>query len=139
MSSPPGTFDLDTIIEDMTEAIERDPADSDAYFRRGNARSNKRQYVEAREDMQMVIMLDPANAMAHNNLGVANLCLGDFEAAAQNTSAAIELDSEYRDAFHNRGLARSETGEPGICARRLRPRYRAGSRLLARLPTPQCR
>ena len=103
MSSPPGTSDLDTIIEDMTEAIARDPADTHAYFRRGNARSNKRQYVEAREDMQQVIALDPTNAMAHNNLGVANLCLGDFEAAAQNTSAAIDLDSEYRDAFHNRG------------------------------------
>ena len=47
MTSPSGASDLDAIIADMTEAIERDPMDSGAYFRRGNAYSNKRLYVEA--------------------------------------------------------------------------------------------
>ena len=76
----PGTGaapDLDRVVAETTEAIERDPSDAQAYFRRGNAYSNAGDYARAIEDMSRVIELDPESSMAHNNRGVAYLCTGD--------------------------------------------------------------
>ena len=93
------------IVTEATEAIEREPSDRRAYFRRGNSYSNMGQYAEAKADFDQVIEMEPGNAMAHNNRGVALLCSGDPRGAIRDTTRAIALDPGYRDAYLNRGLA----------------------------------
>ena len=75
--NPKPDEDLDMIIAKMTEIIGLDSNDVRAYFRRGNAHSNKGEYEETKRDMTRVIEMEPDNVMAHNNRGVAFLCTGD--------------------------------------------------------------
>ena len=98
--NPEPEEDLDTIIAEMTEIIVQDPNAARAYFRRGNAHSNKGEYEETKRDMTRMIEMAPGNVMAHNTRGVAHHC-----------ARAIELGPTYRDAYHNRGLAYSELEE----------------------------
>lgn len=62
-------YEQQQIVAEMTAAIERDPSNPQAYFRRGNAFSNLGQYEQAKIDMDQVIELEPLNAMVYNNRG----------------------------------------------------------------------
>src|SRR5499427_6453801 len=98
------------IVAAMSDIIDRDPTNAQAYFRRGNAGSNLHDYAQAKLDLDRVIELEPENAMAYNNRGIAFLCTGDAAAAIDDLCRAIALDPAYRDAYHNRGLAYTEVG-----------------------------
>src|SRR5262249_46515108 len=87
------------IVAAMTAIIVRDPTNAQAYFRRGNAWSNLRDYAQARLDLDRVIALEPDNALAYNNRGIAFLCTGDVQAAIDDLCRAIALDPAYRDAY----------------------------------------
>src|SRR5262245_34889809 len=110
LSEPYSSMDRDPdeqqhIVAAMSEIIERDPANAQAYFRRGNAWSNLHDYVQATRDLDRVIALEPDNALAYNNRGIASLCRGEAAAAIGDLCRAIALDPAYRDAYHNRGIA----------------------------------
>ena len=72
---------LAQIVVETTQAIERNPQDAEAWFRRGNARSNQGRYEDAVSDMTRVIALDSENCLAWNNRGIAYLCTGDAASA----------------------------------------------------------
>ena len=71
MSSSPSVHDFyrdpdeqQHIVAAMTALIAREPANAQAYFRRGNAYANLGQYDLAKADMTQVIALEPDNATA---------------------------------------------------------------------------
>ena len=91
--SPRDPESLRKIVEEMTEAIARDPNDAQAYFRRGNAYSNLREYENTKADMDRAIALDPTNSMAFNNRGIA------FYIQRKTFLYRTECDSRYRKVF----------------------------------------
>src|SRR3989442_14552721 len=79
------------IVAAMTALITRDPTNAQAYFRRGNAWSNLRDYARAKDDLDRAIALEPGNALAYNNRGIASLCTGNAAAAIGDLCRAIAL------------------------------------------------
>ena len=128
---------LAQIVIETSRAIERNPQDAQAWFRRGNARSNQGRYEDAKDDLTQVIALDPDNSMAWNNRGIAFLCTGNADSAVSDISKAIALDSEIP-----RRLSQPRPGilgawQPRRRNRRSHPRPGNRPRFLERLPPPQ--
>jgi tetratricopeptide (TPR) repeat protein len=69
-----------------------DPANSQAYFRRGNSHWSQREIGQAIKDYDEGIRLNPKDAYGFLNRGSAYYVLGDFEKAMQNYDEAIHLD-----------------------------------------------
>ena len=67
-----------------------------AYYRSGDYRRAKRDYLEA-------VRRDPADSSSQYNLGLVEEQMGNAGAAMQRYDAAIHIDGKNADAFKNRG------------------------------------
>lgn len=95
----------DQAMKDYSEAIRRNPDDSEAYFGRGFTYSLKGQHVEAIQDYTRCIELAPGNFNAYGNRGTEQYRLGHAGAALEDFNKAIELKPDYSLAFENRAWA----------------------------------
>jgi len=93
-----------------TKAIELNPNDAEAYYKRGSAKTSLKDYKGAIEDYNKAIELDPNYALAYYKRGAAKRRLGqkDFKGAIQDFSKAIELNPNYAGAYYNRGNTKYE-------------------------------
>jgi len=89
----------------LTAAIDRNPGDSDAYYKRGNVLARLKEYQLASKDFSRAIELNPSDAQAYNNRCWVNLVLGLGQKAITDCNEALRLRSDYADAFDSRGLA----------------------------------
>ena len=99
------------VIQDLSRAIELDPANAPAYTNRGIAHTNLDEYRPAIEDLSRAIELDPANAPAYTARGMAHTNLGEYRRAIEDLSRAIELDPANAHAYTTRGIAHTNSGE----------------------------
>lgn len=94
----------------LTEAINRNPQDGDAYYRRGNILARLKEYQLASKDFSRAIELNPTDAQAYNNRCYVNVALGLGQMAVTDCNEALRLRSDYVDALDSRGLANLQLG-----------------------------
>src|SRR5215475_8264986 len=82
-----------------------------AFYRRGNAYSEKGDYDRAIPDYDQAIRLNPSHANTFSNRGVAYARKGDYDRAILDYSEAIRLNPNHADAFSNRGVAYARKGD----------------------------
>lgn len=95
----------DQAMKDYSEAIRRNPDDSEAYFGRGFTYSLKGLHQEAIQDYTRCIELAPGNVNAYGNRGTEYYRLGQTAAAMEDFNKAIELKPDYALAYENRAWA----------------------------------
>ena len=83
--------DYDQRIRDYTRAIERNPKDSEAYRRRGNAEYGKEEWDRAIADFSRAIELDPESPVAYMNRAWAHAKKEEYGAAIKDIQKAIQL------------------------------------------------
>lgn len=88
--------DYDQLIRDFTADIKRNPKDSDAYRRRGNAEYEKEDRDLAMADFNHAIELDPNNHVAYWNRAWVHADKEDYGAAVKDMQKAIELQPHER-------------------------------------------
>ncbi len=112
----------------LTDAINRNPRDADAYYKRGNVLARQHEYELASKDFARAIELNPDDPQAYNNRCWVNVALGLGQMALNDCNEALRLRSDYTDALDSRGLANLQLGrlDPAIAdfnaALRLKPR-----------------
>ena len=85
-------------ISDYTQAIQLEPNDANAYFRRGLIHSTKRSYECAIADFDRVIELKPNYVIAYVFRAFAHHERGEFVSAIEDCNRAIEIDPQNRRA-----------------------------------------
>ncbi|MGB6873762.1 MAG: tetratricopeptide repeat protein [Dehalococcoidia bacterium] len=96
---------------EFNKAIELNPDNADAYYKRGDAYSEIGDYDKAIADYNEAIELNPSDALAYFNRGYAYGEIGDYEKAIVDYSKAIELNPSDALAYYNRGLDYHNKGE----------------------------
>jgi len=76
-----------------------------AFYNRGAAYADNKDYDRAIADNDQAIRLDPSSAIAFYNRGVAYADKKDYDRAIADYDQAIRLDPNYAHAFNNRGVA----------------------------------
>src|SRR6266436_4016609 len=106
--------DSNVVINYCTQAIESGQLSGKglgfAFYSRGNAYYEKRNYNQAIQDYDQAIRLNPSHASAFSNRGVAYASKGDYDRAIENYDEAIRLNPNHADAFSNRGVAYGRKG-----------------------------
>lgn len=78
-------------VQSASEAIALNPQNANAYFRRGTAYNDLKQYERAIADLDKAIELKPDYATAYNNRGKCYQALGDTAKAQANFDKAKAL------------------------------------------------
>jgi tetratricopeptide (TPR) repeat protein len=89
----------------LTAAIERDPQDATAYYRRGIILAQQREYELASRDFSEVIRLNPMVPDPFNNRCWVYLMLNRAELAIRDCDEALHLKPDFSDALDSRGIA----------------------------------
>ena len=97
--------------QDYDKAIELNPDNADAYYKRGDAYDEMGEYGKAIADYNKAIELDPNHTLAYYNRGCAYGEIGAYDKAIADYNKAIELNPNDALAYYNRGLAYREKGE----------------------------
>ena len=110
MAYSTSTGDNDNAIADFTQVIQLDADNAypGAYFARGLAYDNKKNYKRAIEDVTKMIELKPNYAEAYNRRGMAYFGMDDYNRAIENFTRAIELDY---DAYFMRAHSLNVIGD----------------------------
>ena len=88
--------DYDELIRDFTDDIRRNPKDSEAYRRRGNAEYEKKDFDQAIGDFNRAIELDPKSHVAYWNRAWIHAEKEEYDAAIMDMQKAIELQPHER-------------------------------------------
>lgn len=123
----PETRDL--LMQELDLAIQRDPNDGDAFFKRGFAYAQKAKFPEAIKDFDQAIRLNPKDAEAYNNRCWARAMIGDLQVALRDCNESLRLKPNFVDALDSRGLVNLKIGLPNSAisdynaALRINPRH----------------
>jgi hypothetical protein len=99
-------------LADFSEVLRRDPANDQAFYLRGVARSKRDDYPGALADLTEALRLDPANSRAHAYRGLCRQALKQPEAALLDFANAVRLDGRYAAAYCNqRATVQTARGE----------------------------
>ncbi|MFN8383423.1 MAG: GH25 family lysozyme [Anaerolineales bacterium] len=96
---------------DLTQSIDANPYDAQAYVIRGIAYIYYAQYPQAIDDFTQAIKINPSDAQPYMQRGVAYARTNDYEKAIADFDQAIKLKSDYADAYLNRGKAYEAIGQ----------------------------
>lgn len=106
-------------VEGLSEAIEADETDREAWVARARAQAVQRHYEEAASDYSHAIKLDPREPQAYTNRALAFLSLGRYPQAADDGRSAIKLCAEDAFAHFALGLAEAAMGQLELAERAL--------------------
>ena len=90
-------------VKHYTQATRLNPDNVNAYYNRGNAHSNLRDYKSAFDDYTHAIEHKPDFADAYNNRGMVYFRQGELKRALDDYTHAIEIDPNLGNAYCNRG------------------------------------
>jgi tetratricopeptide (TPR) repeat protein len=92
----------DVALEDLNEAIRRDPTSAASYNNRGVARERKKEYDRAIADFDAAIRLDPKSTVAYSNRGLAREAKREYDRAIADFDEAIRLNPKSAEAYNVR-------------------------------------
>lgn len=98
-------YDFDQRIAEINRAIELDPQDGAAYFKRGAIHYSAGRFEDAIADQTRAIERDSNVALYHEQRGVSYHALGDYEKSIADISQAIAFDPDNARYFFNRGMS----------------------------------
>lgn len=101
----PISVELQQAIEDYGQAILKNPAAFEIYYKRANAYKIKGQYDRALSDFNQAIALNQMSADTYNSRGVVFELKNLHDNAISDFSKAIALDAKQVEAYNNRGKA----------------------------------
>jgi lipoprotein NlpI len=107
-SSP--SLEDDPIIKKLTEQINKNPDDANAYYRRGQVYASKGAYSLAISDFSDSLRLNPKDVEALNNRCWARTVIGDVQPALKDCNEALRLRPNFVDALDSRGLVNLKSG-----------------------------
>lgn len=103
-------------IAQYNEALRWNKENAAAFFHRGYAFYQLRNFPQALNDFTQTIALEPASPLAFSSLlyrGNIRMSLGDSQGAVRDYNQAIEVDSTEALAFVQRGQAENAMGKAG--------------------------
>ena len=105
-AAPDATFSASPAnIASLTEVIQSQPNDPQAYNMRGTVLASSGRRKEALIDFNKAIQLDSKYAEAYANRGLVHRQNGQPDLALKDYDTAIRIDPNYAAAFLGRGLA----------------------------------
>jgi tetratricopeptide (TPR) repeat protein len=100
----------DRAMRELDRAIEQNPNDGDAYYKRGLALAQKGQFSRAIGDFDQAIRANPADAEAFNNRCFVRAVLNELQRALQDCNESLRLRPNFIDALDSRGLVKLKIG-----------------------------
>ena len=100
----------DRAMRELDRAIEQNPNDGDAYYKRGLALAQKGQFARAIGDFDQAIRANPADAEAFNNRCFVRAVLDELQRALQDCNESLRLRPNFIDALDSRGLVKLKIG-----------------------------
>jgi len=98
-------------IEYYTKAIELNPEYAEAYYKRGTAYYNLKEYDKAIADYNKAMELDPKYAEISYNPAIAHCIKNDPERAIEKFTKAVKLNPKDAEAYYRRGCAYADKGD----------------------------
>ena len=92
------------MITESNTAIQNNPNDVEAYYKRAGAYVLEKDYDSAFEDLSRAIELNPDYTPAITKRGIIYGIKEEFDLAMKDLNRAIELDPSYPPAYLNRGI-----------------------------------
>lgn len=93
-------------LASLTEEIELDPRDPQAYDNRSSVRQELEDLWGAIKDYNQIIELSPNDANAYHKRGLAYQKLGDLNTAIADYTKAIEIEPNIASFYNNLAFAR---------------------------------
>ena len=104
-------------IADFTKAIQINPNYAEAYFWRGDAKEQLKDYKGAIEDYTKAIEIKPNDADLYAYRGFAKSQLEDYKGAIDDYTKAIEIDPLDESNYSMRALIKENMGDlQGACS-----------------------
>lgn len=100
-------------VEDLSRALQLNPNDAEAYYKRGNVNYDQGNFEAAIEDYTNAIRLDKNLNDVYYNRGLAYFELKDYPAAIEDYNQIIRLNSNDAEAYYKRGRAYFEIKDYG--------------------------
>ncbi len=86
-------------------AIDQNPQDSEAYYRRGLIFAIQGQHQQAIADFSKAIELNPQHAQAYHQRGLSYIKLERYTQAIRDLQKVVEQEPKNAQAYHSRGFA----------------------------------
>ncbi len=103
--------DLKGAVEWFTKSIEVNPDNPDAYFYRGKAKMELKDYPAAEADLTKAIRMRPSQAPFHYFRGQFYMELKRFPDAIADFDSTFKLSPEFYDALNYKGVALANMGK----------------------------
>src|SRR5262245_48716775 len=107
----PGTALSPANLASLTDVVERNPADPQAYNIRGAVYGQAGQYEQALADFNKAIGLDARFAQAYANRGLVYQSTNKSDLALADYHKALNLDASYAAAYVGRGMVYRQKGQ----------------------------
>jgi tetratricopeptide (TPR) repeat protein len=91
-------------IQYYSKSIETNPSFSPAFYNRGIAYYEQKQFEEAIADFNQALKLEPRSALAFFYRGICQMELNDYQRAIESFTLTVSLDPRPSKALLNRGL-----------------------------------
>ena len=91
-------------IASLTDVVQRNPRDPQAYNMRGSVFGQAGRYDEALTDFNQAISIDPNYAQAYANRGLVYRQTGKLDLALADYNKALSIDPAYSTAYLGRGM-----------------------------------
>jgi len=92
----------DKAIAVLTDKINSNPDNAEAYFLRGKAYDGKKQYKAAIIDFNKAIEINPSDVLSFNRRGLAYYYAGQYSKALEDMNKCIELKPKKALYYYNR-------------------------------------
>jgi tetratricopeptide (TPR) repeat protein len=98
-------------IRELDKAIQYDPDDATAFYKRGQLFAKNGDFQRAIEDFDKAIRLNPKDAEAFNNRCWSRAIVGELQPALVDCNEALKIRPRYLDALDSRGFVRLKSGQ----------------------------
>ena len=97
-------------IASLSDVVQRNPRDPQAYNMRGSVYGQARRFQEALADFDKAIALDPNYAQAYANRAQIQRQVGKADLALADYDKALSIDPGYAPAYLGRGIVHRQKG-----------------------------
>lgn len=101
----------DPTVQSLSNRIEENPSDANAFYRRGQVYASKGAYWSAIKDFDDAIRLNPRDVEAYNNRCWVRTVINELPAALKDCNEALRLRPNFVDALDSRGLLNLKNGQ----------------------------